>query len=68
MSVAYAAATSAGGGGVEEPETIVTVQDDADVCPKVLGSTTAMDTALRARRRTTGPGGRESVRETNEAG
>ena len=33
---------------------IVTVEDDADVCPKVSGST-AMDTALRAQRRT-GPG------------
>lgn len=52
VSVAHAAATSAGGGGVEEPETIVTVEDDADVCPKVSTST-AMDTALRARR----PGG-----------
>jgi len=49
VSVAHAAATSAGGGGVEEPETIVAVEDDADVCPKVSTST-AMDTALRARR------------------
>ena len=59
VSVAHAAATSAGGGGVEEPETIVTVEDDADVCPKASGSTTTamMDTALRARRRTAGPGG-----------
>lgn len=55
VSVAHAAATSAGGGGVEEPETIVTVEDDAEVCPKVSG-TTAMNTALRAQRGG-GPGG-----------
>jgi len=58
VSVSHAAATSAGGGGVEEPETIATVEDDVDVCPKVSGGgSTTMDIALRARRHTGGPTG-----------